>query len=54
MKHLIVLVAYSQTDQKTILFKNCKSKKQAISKAKKIHPNARQYWQFGAVDEIVE
>ena len=54
MKHLIVVVAYSQTDQRIILFKNSESIEQAISKAKKMHPNAKQYWQGGLIDEIVE
>jgi hypothetical protein len=54
MKHLVVVVAYSQTDHRHILFKNSKSIEQAISKAKKMHPNAKQYWPGGVVDEIVE
>ena len=54
MKHWVVVVAYSQTDQVKILFKDCKSEKQAISKAKKLHPNAKQYWHDGLIDEIVE
>lgn len=54
MKHFLIVVAYSQTDQTIMLIKDCKDFKEAERRARKAHPNAVQYWGHGEVSEILE
>ncbi len=54
MKHWVIVVAYSQTDEIKILFKNCENEEQARTKAKKMHPDAKLWWIDGTIDTIVE
>lgn len=54
MKHFLIVVAYSQTDQRIILVKDCKDMKEAEQRAKKAYPNAARYWGEGEVSDILE
>ena len=54
MKNFLIVVAYSQTDQLTVLVKDCKDMKEAERRTKKAYPNAAQYWVEGEVSAILE
>lgn len=54
IKHFLICIVYSQTDQFTVLVKDCKDIKEAKKRARKEYPGAVQLWTDGEVLCILE